>query len=149
MNSVILIGRLVRDPELRVTQSGLPVARMRIAVDRARPNPQTGNREADFIDIVVWGKQAETVSQYLRKGRLVAVDGRLQVRNYENPDGQKRTFYEVVAERVQFLDKASGPVDAPHGNVVDDPVPFASDDFAPDTGDTFGDQIGPSWDPVS
>lgn len=145
MNRVILIGRLVRDPELRVTQSGLPVARMRIAVDRARPNPQTGNREADFVDIAVWGKQAETVSQYLKKGRLVAVDGRLQVRNYETPDGQKKTFYEVVAERVQFLDKASGPSEATQGSAVDDAVPFASDDFAPDTGDTFGDQATPAW----
>ncbi len=143
MNRVILIGRLVRDPEVRVTQSGLSVTRMRIAVDRARTNA-AGNREADFIDITVWGKQAETVGQYLKKGRLIAVDGRLQVRNYETPEGQKRTYYEVVAERVQFLDKASGPSDAHSGN-VDDPVPFANDDFAPDTGETFGDQSEPAW----
>lgn len=142
MNRVILIGRLVRDPELRVTQSGLSVTKMRLAVDRARPNQQ-GQREADFIDIVVWGKQAETVGQYLRKGRLVAVDGRLQVRNYETPEGQKRTFYEVVAERVQFLDKASS---ANEGS-SEEPVPFANDDFSADT--TFGDEVGdgmtPGW----
>ena len=143
MNRVVLIGRLVRDPELRVTQSGISVTRMRLAVDRPRPNAE-GKREADFIDIVVWGKQAETVSQYLRKGRLAGVDGRLQTRNYETPDGQKRTFYEVVADRVQFLDRAAGPAEAPASS-VEEPVPVAADDFEPEGGETFGDQTDLAW----
>lgn len=100
LNKVILIGRLTRDPELRYTpNTGSAVASFTIAVDR-----QGSNRdEADFINIVVWNKQAELCAQYLGKGRLVAVVGRLQIRTYEK-DGQRRYFTEVVAETVRFLD---------------------------------------------
>jgi single-strand DNA-binding protein len=102
LNRIVLIGRLVRDPELRSTASGTAVANFTLAVDRQRPNSQ-GEREADFIRIVVWGKQAETCSNYLEKGRLVAVDGRLQISAYQGQDGQNRTSAEVVAESVRFL----------------------------------------------
>lgn len=104
LNRVILIGRLTADPELRYTNSGTAVASFTLAVDRMRTN-QTGERETDFINIVVWQKQAETVAQYLHKGRLAAVDGRLQIRSYENREGQKIRVAEVVAETVRFLDR--------------------------------------------
>ncbi len=101
-NKVILIGRLTKDPELRYTPSGKAVAGFRLAVDRGMSNPQ-GEKETDFIDIVVWDKQAETVQRYLSKGRLVLVDGRLQMRQYDAQDGTRRTVYEVVAQNVRFL----------------------------------------------
>ena len=105
LNRVILIGRLTRDPELRYTPSGVPVAGFTIAVDRPFAN-QEGKREADFVPIVVWRKQAEACANYLGKGRLVAVDGRLQVRTYDADDGSRRWVTEVVADNVRFLDRA-------------------------------------------
>jgi single-strand DNA-binding protein len=104
LNRVILIGRLTQDPELRYTNLGTAVASFTLAVDRMRTN-QSGERETDFIPIVVWQKQAELCAQYLHKGRLAAVDGRLQIRSYENKDGQKVRVAEVVAEAVRFLDR--------------------------------------------
>jgi len=103
MNKVILIGRLTKDPELRYTQSGLPVAGFTLAVNRQFANKQ-GEREADFINIVVWQKLAETCANHLGKGRLVAVDGRLQIRSYEDNQGIRRTIAEVIANDVRFLD---------------------------------------------
>ncbi len=104
MNHIVLIGRLTRDPELRYTPNGIAVANFDLAVDR--PSNQQGERETDFIRIVVWQKQAENCANYIKKGRLVAVEGRLQIRKYETQDGQKRQAAEVVASHVQFLDKA-------------------------------------------
>lgn len=103
LNRVILIGRLVRDPELRYTPSGIPVANFTLAVDRPYLNQQ-GERGTDFIRIALWRKLAETCASHLGKGRLVAVEGRLQVRSYETPEGQRRQVTEVVAEDVRFLD---------------------------------------------
>jgi single-strand DNA-binding protein len=103
-NRVILIGRLTKEPELRFTASGKAVANFTLAVDRPFLNGQ-GTRETDFIRIVVWGKQGETCANYLGKGRLVAVEGRLQVRNYQTPEGQNRTATEVIGETVRFLDR--------------------------------------------
>ena len=104
LNTVILIGRLVRDPELRYTPSGVAVTHFTLAVDRPFTNQQ-GEREADFIDVVCWRKLAETVANHLNKGRLVAVQGRLQIRSYETQDGQRRKAAEVVADTVRFLDR--------------------------------------------
>jgi single-strand DNA-binding protein len=101
---VILIGNLTRDPELRYTPDGTPVASFTIAVNRPFTTRQ-GEREADFIPIVVWRKRAETCSEYLTKGSQVAVDGRLQIRNYEDKDGVRRRVAEVVAWRVEFLQR--------------------------------------------
>lgn len=107
MNKVFLIGRLVRDPELRYTSSNIPVASFSLAVNRNFTN-QSGEREADFINIVVWRKQAENCKNYINQGSQVAIDGRLQTRSYEDQTGQKRYVTEVVADNVQFLDtKAS------------------------------------------
>ena len=102
MNKVILIGRLTRDPELRYTSSNVATCTFSIAVDRTFTN-QNGEREADFINIVVWRKQAENCKNYLTKGSQVAVEGRIQTRNYDDKDGKKVYVTEVVADNVQFL----------------------------------------------
>lgn len=112
LNQVVLIGRLTRDPELRYTTSGKAVANIGLAVDRGTTTPN-GEKEADFIDIVVWDKQAETVANYLKKGRLIAVTGRLQIRRYETQDGQRRDKAEVVANQVRFLPDGSKGTDGP------------------------------------
>jgi single-strand DNA-binding protein len=104
LNVIVLIGRLTKDPELRYTTSGKAVATLRLAVDRGTTNPQ-GEKETDFIDVIVWERQAETVANYLQKGRLVAVQGRLQIRSYETQEGQRREKAEVVATSVRFLDR--------------------------------------------
>jgi single-strand DNA-binding protein len=104
LNVIVLIGRLTKDPELRYTSSGKAVATLRLAVDRGTTNPQ-GEKETDFIDVVVWERQAETVANYLQKGRQVAVQGRLQIRSYETQEGQRREKAEVVATTVRFLDR--------------------------------------------
>ncbi|MFZ5597853.1 MAG: single-stranded DNA-binding protein [Bacillota bacterium] len=103
-NKIILIGRLTADPEMRFTPSGVAVARFTLAVDRNYRNKQ-GEKETDFIDIVVWRGLAETCSNYLKKGYLAAVDGRLQIRSYEDNQGIRRKAVEVVAENVRFLDR--------------------------------------------
>ncbi|SDE13261.1 single-stranded DNA-binding protein [Peptococcus niger] len=102
MNKIILIGRLVADPELRYTQSGIPVCNFRLAVDRPYTN-QSGEREADFIDVVVWRKTAENVAKFMSKGRQVAVEGALQIRSYEDNNGIRRRIAEVQANSVEFL----------------------------------------------
>lgn len=113
LNRIILIGRLTRDPELRYVPSGQPVSSFTLAVDRPFVDKQ-GERGTDFIDIVAWRRLAEQVTQHLSKGRLVAVEGRLQIRSYETQDGQKRKVAEVVADGVRFLDrKAAGAAGTP------------------------------------
>lgn len=103
INRVVLVGRITKDPELRQTQSGISVATFSIAVNRTFTN-QSGQREADFVPVVVWRKQAENVAQYVGKGSLVGVEGRLQTRSYDAADGSKRFVMEVVADSVQFLE---------------------------------------------
>lgn len=103
MNVVILIGRMVADPELKYTPSGVAVCSFRIAVNR-RFKSQNGENEADFFDVVAWRQSAEFAANYLTKGRLVAVEGRLQQRSWVQQDGQKRSKVEVVADNLQGLD---------------------------------------------
>ncbi|PSR19917.1 MAG: single-stranded DNA-binding protein [Sulfobacillus acidophilus] len=125
LNKVILIGRLTRDPELRMLGNGTPVTRFTVAVDRPFTNAQ-GTREADFVDCVAWRKLGEIVANNLTKGRLIAVEGRLQIRSYDAQDGSRRKAAEVVADSVQFLDsKTKAPV--PAGQVSHDD-PFLSPD---------------------
>ena len=104
-NRVILIGRLVRDPEYRSTPDGVTLARMRLAVNRPR-NRDTGEQETDFIDLVAWRQQAEFAINYLKKGRLILAEGRLQVREWVSPEGERRRFYEIVVDRMAGLDRA-------------------------------------------
>ncbi len=114
LNRIVLIGRLTRDPEVRFTPNGRAVCSFALAVDRNYTS-QDGTRETDFINIVVWGKQAENCGQYLAKGRMAAVDGRLQIRSYDGNDGQKRYITEVVADNVQFLSAREGGSNAGTG----------------------------------
>ena len=104
MNKIILCGRLTRDPEVRYTSTGKVVTQFTLAVDRPFTN-QDGQREADFINIVVWGKIAELCGNSLSKGHRALVDGRLQIRSYDAKDGSKRYVTEVVANSVEFLER--------------------------------------------
>lgn len=106
MNKAFLVGRLTKDPELRYLSDNTAVVNFTIAINRTYTN-QSGEREADFINIVVWRKQAENVKKYLNKGSLVAIDGRIQTRNYENQEGRRVYVTEIVADSVQFLDSKS------------------------------------------
>ena len=134
MNNVILIGRLTRDPELRyLANTGTPVATFNLAVDRELSREKKlemeskGQPTADFINIIVWGKQAENCANYLKKGRLVAVSGRIQSRSYEGKDGTKRYITEVVASRVEFLEWTEKTDDIPEGFELvdnDELIPF-------------------------
>ena len=104
MNKAILIGRLTRDPELRYTSSNRAVCQFTVAIDRPFTNQTSGQREADFINVVVWDRTAENVGKYMAKGRLIAVEGRIQTRNYDNNEGRKVYVTEVVAEEAYFAD---------------------------------------------
>ncbi|ANY71687.1 single-stranded DNA-binding protein [Paenibacillus ihbetae] len=103
LNRVILIGRLTRDPELRYTPTGVATTTFTLAVDRPFTN-QSGEREADFPPVVTWRQLAETCANYLRKGRLTAIEGRIQTRNYENNEGKRVYVTEVIADNVRFLE---------------------------------------------
>ena len=113
MNKVILIGRLTKDPELKYTSSNRAVTQITVAINRPFAN-QNGEREADFINVVVWDKQAENVAKYLTKGRLAAIEGRIQTRNYDNNEGKKVYVTEVIALNVQFLESKGSS--SPSGN---------------------------------
>lgn len=104
LNKIILMGRLTRDPELRRTQSGTAVASFSLAVDRDFKDKQTGEKATDFIDIVAWRSTGEFVSKYFTKGRMAVVEGRLQIRDWTDQNGNKRRTAEVVADNVYFGD---------------------------------------------
>ena len=129
MNKVFLIGRLTRDPELRYTGSNVPVASFSLAVNRNFTN-QSGEREADFINIVVWRKQAENVKNYLSQGSQVSIDGRIQTRSYDDKDGNKRYVTEVIADNVEFLGSKASNNNSSSDNQGPTPYDF---DKAPDT----------------
>lgn len=132
LNRITLMGRLTRDPELRTTQTGTPVASFAIACDRDFKDKSTGEKATDFIDIVAWRQTAEFVSKFFTKGRMAVVEGRLQVRDWTDKDGGKRRSAEVIADNVYFGDSkrdgenhtgpAGGyaPPSAPSGNEFGD-----------------------------
>jgi len=122
MNNVVLIGRLVRDPDMRYTPNGVAVTTFTLAVDRPFSNNK-GEKEADFIPIVVWRQLAEACANHLSKGRLAAVQGRIQTRQYENNEGRKVNVTEVVADVVRFLERAEKQRSSGGGNGD----PFADD----------------------
>ena len=128
LNKVFLIGNLTRPPELRYTPSGTAVADLRLAVNRVY-STQGGEKREDtcFLTVVVWGKQAESCGEYLDKGSPILVEGRLQTRDWETKDGQKRNVVEVVAERVQFMGRGKQPAGAPAAAPAE---AFAVDDAA-------------------
>jgi len=137
MNKAVVLGNLTRDPELRTTQSGISVCTFTVAVNRRFTNQQTGEREADFIPVVVWRQQADNCAKYLRKGSKVCVCGAIQTRTYDGQDGQKRYATEIVADEVQFVSGNPGaeggsggaapmPSNAPPAltETADDDLPF-------------------------
>lgn len=145
MNKVFLIGRLTKDPELRYTGSNIAVATFTVAVNKPFAN-QNGEREADFINIVVWRKQAENVKNYLSQGSQVAIDGRIQTRSYDDQEGKKRYVTEVVADNVQFLDtknsrnnSQSMPIDNDY--TVEKEADIQSSDIKEDPFKDFGEEI--------
>ena len=113
MNRVVLIGNLAKDPELTTTNNGVSVCRFSVACQRRFTN-QNGEREADFINVVAWDKTGENVGKFMSKGRLIAVEGRIQTRNYDNNEGRKVYVTEVIASNVQFLESRNAS--APAGN---------------------------------
>ncbi|MDR3597140.1 single-stranded DNA-binding protein [Clostridium sp.] len=140
MNKVVLIGRLTKDPELRFTPgSGAAVTTLTLAVDKY--NTKTGQKEADFVPVVIWGKQAESTANYMSKGSQMAISGRIQTRSYDAKDGTKRYVTEVVATEVQFLSKgnASGNAGTSFGNSNEYSMP-ANDAFG---GGNFEEDITP------
>ena len=143
MNKVLLIGRLTAKPELRYTGSNLPYTRFSIAINRTYSNNQ-GQRETDFINIIAWRKQAENVCNFLDKGSLVSVDGKLQTNNFTDKDGNKRYSMDVVADSVQFLESKNSrqntneptPYDYQDAPVPTNDVNVDNDPFA-----DFGDSV--------
>lgn len=118
LNRVVLVGRLTKDPDLRYTPKGDAVATFTLAVNRTFSNQQ-GEREADFINCVTWRRQAENIANFLKKGSLAGVDGRIQTRNYEGQDGKRVYVTEVLAESVQFLEpknSSAGSSSSERGN---------------------------------
>lgn len=137
MNKAILIGRLTRDPELRYTSSNRAVCQFTVAIDRPFTNQASGQREADFINVVVWDKTAENVGKYMSKGRLIAVEGRIQTRNYDNNEGRKVYVTEVVATNVQFLESRNATSNGNNFNSMPEPpVERTPYDFAGETPNT-------------
>ena len=110
LNKIFIMGRLTRDPELRRTQSGTPVTSFSLAVDRDFKS-QSGEKETDFIDVVAWRQTAEFVARYFTKGRMAVVEGRLQIRDWQDRDGNKRRSAEVVADNVYFGDSKRDSAD--------------------------------------
>ena len=138
LNHITIMGRLVRDPELRRTGSGVAVASFRIAVDRDFVSREGGERKADFIDCVAWRQTGEFISKYFTKGRMIVVDGRLEMRDWTDKDGNKRTSAEVVVANAYFGDSkresdggsygySAAPAAAPSYGSYAAPAPAASD----------------------
>lgn len=128
LNRVVLVGRLTKDVELRYTPNGVAVGNFTMAVNRPFGN-QEGKKEADFINCVVWRKQAENTANYTSKGNLIGIDGRLQTRSYENSEGKKVFITEVVCDSVQFLEpKKDGQQPKPQPN--NQTNQFSNDPFA-------------------
>ncbi len=136
MNRVVLVGRITRDPELKYTQTNIPVVNFSIAVDRTFVNNQ-GEREADFFNCVVWRKQAENLAKFVSKGGLIGIDGRLQSRTYQTQTGENRYITEVVCDSIQFLDTKSSStsqsyeVPAEDDPFLDSAIDIASEDDLP------------------
>ena len=160
INSVVLVGRLANDPEMRYTPAGMPIANFRLAVDRGRKS-ESGEDQTDWLDIVAFQKTAELVAQYLDKGALVGIEGRIQSRSWEGNDGKRNYRVEIIANNVRFLESRqeaerrraargqSGPpgISQPPPQQAPRPAPQAApppipDDYGPmgENEDPFGDQ---------
>ena len=134
MNKVLLVGRLTRDPEIRTLTNGNAVANFSIAVNRNFRNKE-GNIEADFINIVVYGRQVENISKYVFKGNMVGIEGRMQTRSYDAQDGSKRYVTEVIADNVEFLSsKNNSSTDSTVNAYVDTTSSIYMDTPSPENG---------------
>lgn len=137
LNKIVIMGRLACDPELRHTQSGTAVASFTLAVDRDFKDKETGKKATDWIDVVAWRGTAEFVSKYLSKGRMAVVEGRLQIRDWTDRDGNKRRSAEVVADNVYFGDsKRNGDSGSPNSQPA---APAPNYGLPPAGGDQFFD----------
>lgn len=123
LNKIMLLGRLVADPDFRYTQNGKAVAQFTLAVDRPVAS-QDGKKEADFIPVILWGKTAEAAANYTYKGQRLLVEGRLQIRSYEAKDGSKRWVTEVIGSSIEFIEKKASSLDDVVTAVVDEKLPF-------------------------
>ena len=136
MNQIVIMGRLTRDPELRHTPNGVPVASFSLAVDRGFTPKDGGDRQTDFIDVVAWRNSAEFVAKYFVKGQMAAVTGRLQIRDWTDKDGNKRRNAEVVADNIYFTESRKsreaslGPVENRDDYNTGFSTPVESSDFA-------------------
>ena len=155
MNKAILIGRLTKDPEVRYTSSNRAVCQFTIAIDRPFTNQASGQREADFINIVAWDKTGENVGKYMTKGRLVAVEGRIQTRNYENNEGRRVYVTEVVANNVQFLESRNTTTNnnsfnsMPEPPIEKTPYDFANDNDNTSSNDNIDNTMDTEEDPFA
>ena len=127
LNKIFLMGRLTRDPELRRTQTGTPVASFSLAVDRDFKDKATGERSTDFIDVVAWRQTAEFVSRYFTTGRMAVVEGRLQIRDWTDKDGGKRRSAEVIADGIYFAGAKAAPPSEGNADEGTLPPPPAGD----------------------
>lgn len=141
MNKAILIGRIVKDPELRATPNNRSVCQFTIAVNRTYTNEE-GKREADFINCVVWDKQAENLAKYQKKGNQIAVEGRIQTRNYDDNSGKKVYVTEVLVNNISFLETKKD--DSNFNNLEEPPVVEKEEEIDPYQ--AFGDSIEVSTD---
>jgi single-strand DNA-binding protein len=125
MNKVILIGRLGKDPDSRTTQSGTKVSSFSVATDQYRPGNGNDNQHVtDWHRVVAFGKTAELCNQFLRKGRLVCVEGSMQTRSWEKPPGERHFMTEVIAQRVEFLDPKERPAGGPESPAAEEPEAY-------------------------
>lgn len=147
MNKVLLVGRLTRDPELRTTPSGMAVTRFTIAVSQNFTN-KNGERGADFINCSAWGRQADNISKYCRKGTLVSAEGRIRTSSYDAQDGTKRYTTEVVCETVNFLSsRSSGSESVSRDEFIPQSnMPMETADLTEDPFKSFGEEITLSSD---
>ncbi|MDD2203427.1 MAG: single-stranded DNA-binding protein [Bacilli bacterium] len=154
MNKTFLVGHLTKDPDLKYLSNNTAVATFTVAVNRTFTN-QSGEREADFINVVVWRKQAENVKKYLSKGSLVGIDGRIQTRNYENQEGKRVYITEVVADNVQFLgpkgqrDNSSSGVSPQDFSGYENQIPPVSTNISDEPFADFGETVELSEDDIA
>ena len=147
MNKAILIGRLVRDPEMRTTPAGVATTSFTVAVSRTYAN-QNGEREADFINCVAWRKQAETIAKYFKKGSQIALEGRIQTRSYDAQDGSKRYVTEIIVDNFTFVgsrNEGGAPMSEPSSNFGSNPD-ITTTDISEDPFKDFGEEVALSDD---
>jgi len=151
INRVVLTGNLTKDPELRSTGSGMAVCSLRVASNTRRKDPQSGEwvDKPNYFDVTIWGRQGENAAQYLSKGRPVAIDGRLEWREWQDQQGNKRQSVEIVADNVQFLSSPEGFGGGGGGNgfTAQSDVPVSTEDFAP-AGVNGGSTSAPADDDI-